>query len=144
MTKILDNGGFLVNKQILILFNEKVFFGKLLLILLFSVTGGANVPALNELMASWGIAFGDTVLEGDFTIGPNDMNYASGTGIVRFPDEGIVISPPTLKDQGQEILGQGVPNDMSNTIPVLGFYQSKSTDQGGRIVTYGDSNCIDR
>ena len=32
-------------------------------------------------MASWGIAFGDTVLEGDFTIGPNDMNYASGTGI---------------------------------------------------------------
>ena len=144
MTKILDNGGFLVNKQILILLNEKVFFGKLLLILLFSVTGGANVPALNELMASWGIAFGDTVLEGDFTIGPNDMNYASGTGIVRFPDEGIVISPPTLKDQGQEILGQGVPNDMANTIPVLGFYQSKSTDQGGRIVTYGDSNCIDR
>ena len=61
--------------------HEKVFFGKLLLILLFSVTGGANVPALNELMASWGIAFGDTVLEGDFTIGPNDMNYASGTGI---------------------------------------------------------------
>jgi membrane-bound transcription factor site-1 protease len=49
------------------------------------VTGGANVPALNELMASWGIAFGDTVLEGDFTIGPNDMNYASGTGIV-LPD----------------------------------------------------------
>ena len=96
-------------------------------------------------MASWGIAFGDTVLEGDFTIGPNDMNYASGTGIVRFPDEGIVISPPTLKDQGQEILGQGVPsNDISNTIPILGFYQSKSTDQGGRIVTYGDSNCIDR
>ena len=79
--KILDNGGFLVNKQILIPFNEKIFFGKLLLILLFSVTGGANVPALNELMASWGIAFGDTVLEGDFTIGPNDMNYASGTGI---------------------------------------------------------------
>ena len=29
------------------------------------VTGGANVPALNELLASWGIAFGDTVLEGN-------------------------------------------------------------------------------
>ena len=55
------------------------------------VTGGANVPALNELLATWGIAFGDIVLEGDFTLGPNDMNYASGTGIVRFPEEGIVI-----------------------------------------------------
>ena len=71
--------------------------------------------------------------------------FLSSSYVVRFPDEGIVIAPPTLKDQGQEILGQGVPsNDMSNTIPILGFYQSKSTDQGGRIVTYGDSNCIDR
>jgi membrane-bound transcription factor site-1 protease len=26
------------------------------------VTGGANVPALNELLSTWGIAFGDTVL----------------------------------------------------------------------------------
>ena len=28
-------------------------------------------------------------------------------------------------------------------MPILGFYQSKSTDQGGRIVVYGDSNCVD-
>ena len=27
--------------------------------------------------------------------------------------------------------------------PVLGFYQTKSTETGGRIVAYGDSNCID-
>ena len=33
------------------------------------ITGGANIPALNELMSTWGIAFGDTVLEGEFTIG---------------------------------------------------------------------------
>jgi membrane-bound transcription factor site-1 protease len=26
------------------------------------VTGGANVPALNELLSTWGIAFGDVVL----------------------------------------------------------------------------------
>ena len=30
-----------------------------------------------------------------------------------------------------------------NKIPVLGFYQTKSTDTGGRLVVYGDSNCID-
>ena len=60
-------------------------------------TGGANIPALNELLATWGIAFGDTVLEGDFTIGDNDMFYASGTGLVRFPDDGVVYTPGTLK-----------------------------------------------
>ncbi len=118
------------------------------------VTGGANVPALNELLAPWGIAFGDTVLEGDYTIGPHDMTFASGTGIVRFPEEGIVIAPTTLKDQGLEILGHGNNNnnnaaggpgqpDPTNVIPVLGFYQTQSTDSGGRIVVYGDSNCID-
>ena len=26
------------------------------------MTGGANVPALNELLSTWGIAFGDVVL----------------------------------------------------------------------------------
>lgn len=101
------------------------------------------MPALNELLATWGIAFGDTVLEGDFSVGPHDMNFASGTGIVRFPEEGIVVAPSSLKDQGMEILGRGISSDQSNVIPVLGFYQSKSTQNGGRIVVYGDSNCID-
>ena len=61
------------------------------------ITGGANIPALNELMSTWGIALGDTVLEGDFSIGSHDMNFASGSGIVRFPEDGIVVIPPSLK-----------------------------------------------
>ena len=48
-------------------------------------------------MSTWGIAFGDTVLEGDFTIGSHDVNFASGTGIIRFPDDGTVIIPTSLK-----------------------------------------------
>jgi len=32
-------------------------------------TGGANLPALNDLMSSWGMAFSDQVFEGDFNIG---------------------------------------------------------------------------
>ena len=31
-------------------------------------TGGSNIPALNEVLAPWGIAFGDGVYEGEFTI----------------------------------------------------------------------------
>ena len=61
------------------------------------ITGGANIPALNELMSTWGIALGDTVLEGDFSIGSHDMNFASGSGIVRFPDDGMVVIPTSLK-----------------------------------------------
>ena len=48
-------------------------------------------------MSTWGIAFGDTVLEGEFTVGTHDMDFASGAGIVRFPEDGIVIIPPSLK-----------------------------------------------
>ena len=71
-------------------------------------TGGANVPALNELLAAWGISFGDTVLEGDFSVGGmHDVYYASGTGIVRFPATGVVITPGTLKVSlsGERTLG---------------------------------------
>lgn len=32
-------------------------------------TGGANVPALNELMDGWGISFTDQVYQGEFEIG---------------------------------------------------------------------------
>ena len=68
------------------------------------ITGGANIPAINELMSTWGIAFGDTVLEGDFTLGSHDMNFASGAGIIRFPDDGVVIVPPTLKVRKNDLM----------------------------------------
>uniref|UniRef100_A0A673JIE8 Membrane-bound transcription factor site-1 protease-like n=1 Tax=Sinocyclocheilus rhinocerous TaxID=307959 RepID=A0A673JIE8_9TELE len=62
-------------------------------------TGGANVPALNDLISVWGMAFSDGLYEGDFTMADHDMYYASGCSIARFPEDGIVIAQ-TLKDQG--------------------------------------------
>ncbi len=35
-------------------------------------TGGANIPALNDLLAPWSVAFSDDVFEGDFTIGDHE------------------------------------------------------------------------
>lgn len=61
-------------------------------------TGGANVPALNDLLASWGIEFGDRVFEGEFKLGDHEMYYASGTNIAKFPDDGLLIAK-YLKDQ---------------------------------------------
>ena len=51
-------------------------------------TGGANVPALNDLLAPFGIAFGDAILEGQVPLDPDKPYYASGANIVRFPAGG--------------------------------------------------------
>jgi len=56
------------------------------------VTGGANIPALNELLAPLGIGFGDKILNGDFSINGEQSHYASGTDIVKFPRGGYVHS----------------------------------------------------
>ena len=37
------------------------------------VTGGANVPALNELLGPFGVAFGDAVLRGELHIGGSNL-----------------------------------------------------------------------
>ena len=56
------------------------------------ITGGANIPALNELLAPFGIAFGDKILSGDFSINGEQSHYASGTDIVQFPAGGFLHS----------------------------------------------------
>lgn len=53
-------------------------------------TGGANIPALNDLLAPFGIAFGDTILNGPFSLGGERAQYASGTDLLRFPSGGFV------------------------------------------------------
>lgn len=102
-------------------------------------TGGANIPALNDLISVWGMAFSDGLYEGDFTLADHDMYYASGCSIARFPEDGIVIAK-NLKDQGLEVLQQETA--VVEAVPILGLYQTPS-EGGGRIALYGDSNCID-
>ena len=41
------------------------------------------------------------------------MTFSSGTGLVRFPSDGTIVTPTTLRDQGQEILaGSKGQNDV--------------------------------
>ena len=48
------------------------------------------------------------------------------------------------QDQGQEVSGNAITGEPNRPkIPVLGLYQTQGTEVGGRIVAYGDSNCID-
>ncbi|CAH8361462.1 unnamed protein product [Eruca vesicaria subsp. sativa] len=48
------------------------------------------------LLASFGIAFGDKILNGDFSIDGEQSRYASGTNIARFPAGGFLHSFPLL------------------------------------------------
>ena len=56
-----------------------------------------------------------------------------------------------FQDQGKDILGGrgsdggsgGGAGSKLPKIPVLGLYQTQSTAKGGRVVVYGDSNCVD-
>lgn len=105
-------------------------------------TGGSNIPALNDLLAPWGIEFGDRIFEGSYKFGDHDMYYASGTSIAKFPLNGLVITKK-LKDQGMQILDNTIDSNDASEVPILGFLQSNSAEKSGRIVIYGDSNCID-
>ncbi|KAK0161115.1 hypothetical protein PV327_009627 [Microctonus hyperodae] len=129
-------------------------------------TGGANIPALNDLLINnWNIGLGDFVGNGQFTLGQHSpVTFASGTTIARFPEDGIVLYFE-LHDQGEELLTDK-SSDLLSLVPIIGLLQtkiqlsSKETDidenidgfeegneqktiNGGRIVVYGDSNCID-
>ncbi|XP_043255245.1 membrane-bound transcription factor site-1 protease isoform X3 [Colletes gigas] len=138
-------------------------------------TGGANIPALNDLLyPNWGIAFGDQVRNGQFTLGQHPpVTFASGTTITRFPKDGIILYVE-LYDQGQELLLESESRS-TMSMPILGLFQTSGyksikkmyndnldnnavTDKEnlekhnlkdqiniapGRIVVYGDSNCID-
>jgi len=67
-------------------------------------TGGANIPALNDLLKPFGIAFGDFVGEGHFKLGDHSMYYASGATIVKFPmNPGDIIVGTKLNDQGLSV-----------------------------------------
>ena len=65
--------------------------------------------------------------------------YASGTSLLRFPSDGVIVKQ-TLNDQGYEVTA-GKTKTVSD-VPIMGLYQT-TTDEGGRIVLYGDSNCLD-
>ncbi|XP_044734219.1 membrane-bound transcription factor site-1 protease isoform X2 [Chrysoperla carnea] len=105
-------------------------------------TGGANIPAINDLLSTWGISLGDQVYEGSFKLGDHEMYYASGSHIIQFPTNGILITQ-TLNDQGLQII-DGNEEKHKNEVSILGLYQTETNNEkSGRIIVYGDSNCLD-
>lgn len=57
-------------------------------------TGGANIPALNDLISVWGMAFSDGLYEGDFTLADHDSKTHTDTSA--WPFFFLVIIPQEL------------------------------------------------
>ena len=96
-------------------------------------TGGSNVPALNELMAPFGIALSHHVVKGRVNVTNQHIPFNSGTTIARFPADGRLLFA-SLNDAGS-----GSP---SRDYPVLGLLSSTNASSG-RVAVWGDSNCLD-
>jgi hypothetical protein len=99
------------------------------------VTGGSNIPAVNDLVAPFGLAFGDTVLHGSINLGKSwTVPYASGTHLVKAP-AGTQILTAMLSDHtaGHSSSAKVGPYD------VLGLLQHGA----GRVATFGDASCVD-
>lgn len=92
-------------------------------------TGGANIPALNELLGSFGILLGDQVSEGYFNMGDHGMYYASGASLIRFPqtNQSIVVERE-LFNQGTEILTGDQKNKVKTAVPILGMMQASMAE----------------
>ncbi|KAH8360567.1 hypothetical protein KR200_009024 [Drosophila serrata] len=90
-------------------------------------TGGANIPALNDLLKPFGIGFGDFVGEAHFKLGDHSMYYASGATIVRFPNNpGDILVGTKLNDQGFSIINSKTPTkEGKEDLPILGMFQAK-------------------
>ncbi|GAB4817967.1 hypothetical protein N2152v2_005013 [Parachlorella kessleri] len=98
-----------------------------------AATGGANIPALNDLLVPYGVAFGRGVLEGSVQLpGMEAFKMASGTRIAAFPAGGHVHKATLVTKQGST-RGQTAEE------AALGLLSYGA----GRLSLFGDSNCLD-
>uniref|UniRef100_A0A1A9WBQ1 Membrane-bound transcription factor site-1 protease n=1 Tax=Glossina brevipalpis TaxID=37001 RepID=A0A1A9WBQ1_9MUSC len=81
-------------------------------------TGGANIPALNDLLQAFGIAFTDFVGEGYYRIGEHHMYYASGTTLAAFP-----------KHEDNIINSEKKSGSTKTLQPIIGLFQMRPADR---------------
>lgn len=105
------------------------------------VTGGANVPALNDLLMPYDIAFGGSILTGPYSINGERGFLASGTDIVRFPEGGYLHRFVFQDGTKASSLTSSLQTSLQPQVeaPILGAVQVGE----GRIAVHGDSNCLD-
>lgn len=118
-----------------------------------ALTGGANIPALNELLDPFGIQFGDMVVAGDLKIsrsnvignsGGHSLYFQTGNVIMDSPLHSHILKTNTLHQIVSTKRGKQKGNKKVDSIP-LTMYDSNHLDEatkGGRIAVFGDSTCL--
>lgn len=120
--------------------NTSIFYDESSKQMRIPITGGSNIPSLNRLLSPYNISFGSSVFDGSTTIGNQVIQISSGIGISRFPKGGTLISFKLI-NQTHKIKTKV---EKKEDIPFLGFYQTSNNNKnGGKIVVFGDSSCID-
>ena len=98
-------------------------------------------------MDPFGIGLSDRVYEGKYRVSQHSAAYVSGTSIVKFPQsKSNYVLMREMKDQGEEFLADVMNKTLekgarTEKVAILGLAQTQTG--GGRVVVYGDSNCID-
>ena len=69
------------------------------------VTGGANLPALNELLGPLGVSFGSHVLRGELRVGGHTLTLGSAAPIARLGAGGWLVRAPRLHDEAAKLTG---------------------------------------
>lgn len=96
-----------------------------------AATGGANVPALNDLLQPFGIGLGGPVLEGTMELpGGESVALQSGTAVMAAPQGAWLYTATTPGVKGK---GPGVAT------AALALLRSGM----GTVSVFGDSNCLD-
>lgn len=105
------------------------------------------------MLKPFGIALGDRVYDGEIKIREHSTGFMSGSSIVKFPRSNVnYLVYRELTDYGEEFistsLNKSVLNPKLERVPILGLASDFETptaggQQSGRLVVYGDSNCVD-
>lgn len=102
------------------------------------VTGGANVPALNDLLEPFGIAFGSTIVYGSVPYPHHTFAFQSGTHLAKMPRGSHVGAHPMYR-RDRESGGVHRASGRRQEHVILGLTRAGE----GAVVAYGDSNCVD-
>ena len=109
------------------------------------VTGGANVPALNDLLGDFGFSFGDRIIEGIAQIGHDNVRISSGANVMSAPKGAFVHSASMVDKAADAEQGTAHPQRTPTRRGVAKDYAVCAlSDVGkGRVFVFGDSNCLD-
>ena len=111
------------------------------------VTGGANVPALNDLLGDFGFSFGDRIIEGVAQIGRDNVRISSGANIMSAP-KGAFVHSASMVDKAADAAEERKTTHTQRPPPRRGVAADYAvcalSDVGsGRAFVFSDSNCLD-